>query len=442
MSRWMVVVAALFAVTVGACSKNDGESVANRFQIPPLDPELVEQARTDSTVRASIPLAYVGGEPIDAGVLETQLHILLKEETRKEFKKNPDVLQIALSAVLDQIVMAKEAEELGIGLTQAEKNELYLTRVRMISDHYLKTVVWDRAKPSEEELHRVYDENQSAYLNPYQVMTRHILVDSESKAMELKKLIDGGADFVQLCRENSKDEVSREVGGFQGWLDPTQPILGVGKNRGYVDRALTLDTNETGIYKTNKGWHVIQVTEKRGGGLKPFEEVKDGLEKTLVAKRWNEAYNQVTLELRDKYDVAMNPEGMGAYAQVEDTVQRTFALAQAQGDATGKIELWRKVVFDYPKSKLAPEAQFMIAYTFLTEKRDDWEAHRQVDRLLRGYPDSDWAKAGKLLQKYIDPDAERSYSTHPHDEYGGHDLEPLNVPQPSELLKQAREGSQ
>jgi len=85
---------------------------------------------------------------------------------------------------------------------------------------------------------------------------RHILVKTQSEAENLKKQIEGGADFAELARKHSTCPSSRQ-GGALGSFGPGQMVkefdavvfsAEVGKVQGPV--------------KTQFGYHLIEITKR------------------------------------------------------------------------------------------------------------------------------------------------------------------------------------
>jgi len=92
-----------------------------------------------------------------------------------------------------------------------------------------------------------------------QASARHILVKTESEALDLKKQIDGGADFASLAKKHSQCPSGRsggDLGTFsKGEMVPEFETVVFGK----------LPINETSApVKTQFGFHLIQVTRRLG----------------------------------------------------------------------------------------------------------------------------------------------------------------------------------
>lgn len=121
---------------------------------------------------------------------------------------------------------------------------------------------------TEEELKEYYDNWMP------EIKARHILVDNEETAKEVKKKLGEGAKFEDLAAEYSTDPGSAQNGGDLGWFGQGEMVPE------FEEAAYSLDVNEVSEpVESSFGWHIIQVTDKKE--KKSFEEMKDELEYEL-----------------------------------------------------------------------------------------------------------------------------------------------------------------
>ena len=144
-----------------------------------------------------------------------------------------------------------------------------------------------------------------------QSRTRHILIRtnelvSESEARRRltdlrERVVTGGADFAQLARTNSVD-VSAAQGGDLGWIYPGDTVP-------EFERAMdALKPGEVSPpVKSPFGWHLIQVVERRSGGLPP-ERQRFVARQALRERKSDEAYQDWLRQLRDKTYVEIRLE--------------------------------------------------------------------------------------------------------------------------------------
>lgn len=89
-----------------------------------------------------------------------------------------------------------------------------------------------------------------------QVSASHILVSTEDLARELYERARGGADFAQLARTNSTDQLTAATGGELGWFTFDQMV------EPFSEAAFSLEPGSIGEpVQTQFGWHVIKVED-------------------------------------------------------------------------------------------------------------------------------------------------------------------------------------
>ena len=152
----------------------------------------------------------------------------------------------------------------------------------------ITVLIADQAKieasvnPSDEELQRMYTQNQESFRTPERVKIRHILVMTKdkppgdepklkAKAEDLLKQVRAGGDFAKLAKENSEDPGSKDKGG-EYWVQKDGQMA-----KEFEDAAFTLKPGQSDLIKTAYGYHVVQVQERQAAGIRPFNEIKADL---------------------------------------------------------------------------------------------------------------------------------------------------------------------
>jgi peptidyl-prolyl cis-trans isomerase C len=158
-----------------------------------------------------------------------------------------------------------------------------------------------------------YQQDQERYQIPEQVRASHILISPDTsdpnidpnaadaaalaKAQKLLEQLRAGADFAQLAKENSDCPSSANGGdlGFgrrQSWVAP------------FSDAAFALQVGQiSDIVKTQFGYHIIKVTDRKEAGLIPFDDVKDDIVKSLRTRREADLSSKYVVSLRDNSEI-------------------------------------------------------------------------------------------------------------------------------------------
>lgn len=131
------------------------------------------------------------------------------------------------------------------------------------------------------EVEAYYKQHQDEYQVKDQVKVRHILIavpqgaDAKTdaaakvKAEDLLKQIKSGGNFAALAEKNSDDPGSKTQGGELGWLDHGKTVPEFDK------AAFALAPGQTSdVIKTQFGYHILQVEDKKTAHERPLAEVK------------------------------------------------------------------------------------------------------------------------------------------------------------------------
>ena len=117
-------------------------------------------------------------------------------------------------------------------------------------------------------MHKVYDDAVKQMGSEQEVHARHILVATEDEAKAIEAELKKGADFATLAKEKSKDPGAAE-GGDLGYFTKDQMVPE------FAEVAFKLDKGQiSDPVKTQFGWHIIKVEDKRTKPTPTFDEVK------------------------------------------------------------------------------------------------------------------------------------------------------------------------
>ena len=142
------------------------------------------------------------------------------------------------------------------------------------------------------EVQAYYNAHQDQYQVKDQVKVRHILIAvpagsdaktdaaAKAKAEDVLKQIKAGGSFAELAKKDSDDPGSKDQGGELGWLDHGKTVPEFDK------AAFSLPVGQTSdLVKTQFGYHIMQVEEKKTAHLRPLSEVKAEIVPVLEQQR-------------------------------------------------------------------------------------------------------------------------------------------------------------
>ncbi len=208
-----------------------------------------------------------------------------------------------LAFLIDMKIVAKAAEDKKIQDTDDFKKRLAFTRNRLLMDSLLASE--GKAATTDEAMKKVYDEASKQISGEQEVRARHILVETEDEAKAIKSELDKGADFAELAKKKSKDPGSSD-GGDLGFFTKDQMVPE------FANVAFSLEPGKiSDPVKSQFGWHIIKVEEKRNRKPPEFEQVKAQIE-TYVTRK---AQSDYVAKLRE----AAKIERMDKPAEAADT---------------------------------------------------------------------------------------------------------------------------
>jgi peptidyl-prolyl cis-trans isomerase D len=204
------------------------------------------------------------------------------------------------------------------------------------------------------ELRSYYDSHASEFETKEQVRARHILLRTKPErddaatrqaAEGVLARLRGGEDFAKLAAELSDDESNNTKGGDLGYFGRGQMV------KAFEDAAFGAQPGSAiGPVKTDFGYHLIEVLDRRAGGSQPFEQVKAIISARLSNERITQLAEAKAKELRGKLANVKTTDEMKKIAEQEGAAFETTA-------AFGRED----VVANYGRVRDLNDAAFKLA---------------------------------------------------------------------------------
>ncbi|PTW59145.1 peptidyl-prolyl cis-trans isomerase C [Breoghania corrubedonensis] len=210
---------------------------------------------------------------------------------------------LLVGVLVDMHVLADASLKEGRDAEPGVKRALEYARLRTLRDSYFNDK--NTLEPDEAALKKLYDEQYGDFKGPEEVHARHILVKTEDEAKAIIKELDTGKDFAELAKEKSTGP-SGPNGGDLGYFTKDRMVAE------FADAAFDM---KPGTYskepvKTQFGWHVIKVEDKRQQPAPTFDAVKNQLRADAIRAK----YNEVMEDLKAKADIKVMDEAAKAPA--------------------------------------------------------------------------------------------------------------------------------
>jgi peptidyl-prolyl cis-trans isomerase SurA len=264
-----------------------------------------------------------------------------ERDPAKRVELRTRIIKGSLDALIGEKLMEEQIQELGLGVTDAELEAAMadVRRQNNVTDDsqferllssegftiaaykdflrkqmgrmkLVQMKVSPKVKVSEEDLRAAYTQYSKMETGDSEVHARHILVQvdpsapadkveaarkkAEALAEEARK---PGVDFSELAKKKSEGPSASDGGdlGFfkRGVMVPAFERVAFTLKEGEVSEPV----------RTQFGWHVLKVEEKRAVDVAPFEQVRGELEAKLKLQKTEKYVEQYVQELRQKASV-------------------------------------------------------------------------------------------------------------------------------------------
>ncbi|CAO3442192.1 peptidylprolyl isomerase [Azospirillum largimobile] len=188
-------------------------------------------------------------------------------------------IEMIYPAVIDQLVSGKLVSSAGYkaGLADSSevKDEIKRAEERAVQRAYIQKEIKARITP--EATQKAYQDFLKENPAQEEVKAAHILVEKEDEAKAIIAQLKKGGDFAKLAKEKSKDAAAAAQGGDLGYFTKDAMV------EPFANAAFAMKPGEISKepVKTQFGYHIIKVEDKRTQPQPTLDEVKPQLEQTL-----------------------------------------------------------------------------------------------------------------------------------------------------------------
>ncbi len=238
----------------------------------------------------------------------------------------PQLYPMALEQAISNKIVDEKAANSGLENDKEVKEQLYQVKQQIVRAKFLENEI--TARIDDARVKEKYDEYVEIFPDIQEVKAAHILVEDEKTAKDVIAKLNKGEDFAALAKEFSQDG-SAQSGGDLGYFAKQEVVPA------FAEAAFGA---EVGSYtkkpvKSDFGYHVIRVDEKRKRAPQPLEEVEENLKQQLQREAFNEIMEdwQSTAKI-ERFDVDGNPIPSAEEQQAEAESVDEDATEPASGE--------------------------------------------------------------------------------------------------------------
>ncbi len=227
--------------------------------------------------------AEVNTHPTEPGVLvkigkeaiteETLAPIL--EKVREERKDKAKLRWI--DYFIETKVFSQEARKVGLEKDPEVSREIRMRTDKVLAKAFRHEHILNKIEVADSDIASYYKSNPELFRVPEKVRAKSILVKTSEEAEEILKAVKTGAAFGHLAQEKSLHPHASSRAGEIGWFAKGE------RDPAVENVAFSLEKGEiSDVIKTEAGFEIIKLMDKKGGGLRPLDEVGQGIKMTLT----------------------------------------------------------------------------------------------------------------------------------------------------------------
>lgn len=258
------------------------------------DKAKTEAAAKDASAENYTVIKYKGGD-IKRNELESMWGNMFPGADAPDYDSFDDNVKLEiLKNIARERLVLERAYDKNIDHTDAVKEQVENLKKQVVIQEYLKSMMDDLIP--EKDIKKQYETLKEKFVGKEEVKASHILVESEDEAKAIAKQLKDGADFAELAKEKSIDKASGAKGGDLGYFTKERMVPT------FAEAAFKADEGEvTAPVKSDFGWHIIKVEDKRPVEAPKYEEVRERIQQTMANDAIERYLNTLVGESNVKY---------------------------------------------------------------------------------------------------------------------------------------------
>ncbi len=238
--------------------------------------------RAQTPAPAATPAPAPAADPVIARVNGTEIRLSdiaeAAESLPEQYRSMPQrvLFPLLTDQLVDRAAVAAMARSQGL-----DKDPAIQRQIAQATDTALENALMSRTigpTITDAAIRARYDAEIAGKPGEEEVRARHILVATEADANKVLADLKAGGDFAAIAKERSSDPGAAAQGGDLGFFKKGDMVPE------FAAMAFSLKPGETSPkpVKTQFGWHVIKVEERRSAPAATYEQARDGLRQAMI----------------------------------------------------------------------------------------------------------------------------------------------------------------
>lgn len=216
-------------------------------------------------------------------------------QEQQQYRSVPQFRQQCKERLEEICLFAMYGEEQKQEETETYKTSLVMAKRDILSQLAMAQLL-QTAVVTEEEAKEYFEKNSSQFAAKATASAKHILVDEEEKAKEIKEEIQSGAKSFEDAAKEYSSCPSSQKGGDLGTFGRGQMV------KEFENAVFEGNLQEViGPVKTQFGYHLIWVEKKNEGEIPEYDAVAVQVKSYLLNQKQHKLYQDKLAQLREKY---------------------------------------------------------------------------------------------------------------------------------------------
>ncbi len=227
-------------------------------------------AATSDIIKDDVIVAKVN----DENIYKSGIDIIVNDFKRTGTVIDEKTRKTLIERLVEQKLVAQFAKKKGYDKRDDVEKQIQVMTEMVLRDKYFSDLVTKHV--TKDAVKAEFDKKMAHFKEKFEYKASHILVDTQAKAQEIKTKLNNGEKFIDLAKQYSSDS-NAETGGDLGYFSVDMMV------KPFSDAVEKLSIGQISEpVKTDFGWHLITLTDKRALPKPTLEQSTPQIEAQLA----------------------------------------------------------------------------------------------------------------------------------------------------------------